>query len=205
MDNPEELRQIWSKGSGNRKHNLSPQKMNEIMSRESESLIDKINKTAQADQRALPFVAILVVGALAWSGFYSFAVFLTGVYALLYLYNERMLKRLGQVELKDDVLAYLTGFRRMTATMIRHYTWVIGLATLLIGVPMILFSVEVAGIPTDKFMSPENRQANLAILAFCTLLFSGICMLGYRLSVRVLYGQKLRKIDEMIADLSEEV
>ncbi|GAB3823957.1 hypothetical protein [Pontibacter rugosus] len=205
MDNTDEFKSIWSKGSGKQQMNLSPQKMNEMMHRESENLIDKINKTARADQRALPFVAIVVVAALVWLGFYSFAIFLTGVFALLYFYNEKMLKRLQQVELQDNVLAYLTDFRSMATTMIRHYTWVIGLATLLIGVPMLLFSVEVAGIPMEEFLSPESRQASLILLALCTLLFSGICILGYRLSVRMLYGQKFRKIDEMIADLSREV
>ncbi|GHA66228.1 hypothetical protein [Pontibacter akesuensis] len=205
MDSTDDFKNIWNKGFQINEPNLSTQKMNEMRNRESENLIEKINKTARADQRALPFVALVVVGLLALFGYYSFALFLAGVFTALYLYNETMLQKLAQVELKDSVLKYLVDFRTVANTMVRHYTWVVGLGTLLIGVPMLLFSIEVAGVPMEEFLSPASRQASLLLLAICTLLFSVLCALGYRLSVRMLYGQKLQKIDEMIAGLKTEV
>lgn len=199
----QEIKKVWEQGFRNQQIDINQQEINEIMKRKSGNLIDKIRQTARADQKSLPFVALLLGAVLTVMDHLSYAIFLVLLLAALYIFNVRMIKRLEAVEVKEDTLSYLTDFRNLLMYMKRSYTKVIGLGLLLCGLPLFLFFLEVGGIDLQEAFSVEKRNFTLVLMLVMVFLFPVAGILAYRFSTNVLYGTKLKQLDTMIAELDE--
>jgi hypothetical protein len=72
---------------------------------------------------------------------------------------------------------------------------------LLCAVPLFLFSIEVAGISLEEAFAVENRGLSFIFMLIMVVLSPLIGVGAYHLSTKILYGRKLKHINERIAEL----
>lgn len=199
----QDIKKMWEQGFRNQQVTINQQEINKIMKRKSGNLVERIRQTAKADQKSLPFVALLLAGVLGVMGFVSFAIFLGLLLTALYFFNAGMIRKLEGVEVKDDTFSYLTDFRNLLMYMKRYYTRLIGFGMLLLAIPLFLFFIEATGTTLQEAFAAEKRSFTLVLMLVMVLLFPAAGVFAYRLSTKVLYGTKLKRLDAMIAELGE--
>lgn len=200
MDN--DLKKIWEQGSRHYKINLQQEEINKIMKRKSENIVEKIKGTIQKDQKAYPYVAAVLVALLLLFGYYGFGIYLSVVFGVLYYLNVKMIKKLYTLEIKENTLQYLLGIRSLFSYAKTYYTRLLGFGMPLIAIPVLIITLDVSGIPMDRFYSLETPKL-LALLVVLVVPFSLIGIAAYRASTEAMYGKDLKRIDKIIEELSE--
>lgn len=199
----DDMKKVWQQGFRHQKTELQQHEINSIMKRKSEDIIEKIKRTLKKDQKAYPFVATLVVLPLLFFGHYYFAIFMVVVFAALYFLNMKMIKKLYAIEIKDSTLQYLLSIRSLFRYANVYYTRLLGIGMPLVAIPFILFVLELSGIGLEHFFSYQDPWHGVGILLGLAVVFSFIGISSYRLSTEALYGKDLKRIDEIIEELSE--
>ena len=203
MDN-KDIEKMWKEGFQHQKVDISQEQINKIMKAKSINLVGKIKSTAKIDHySALVFIP-LIVGFTFYFGYYWIGVILGLAIAALFIQNSIMLRKLDKIEFKDSTLHYLAEFRAFIKFMKRYYTRLIIFGGWIIMIPSFLFGFQLAGPPLEDVLSSVSSFL-LIVVVLVLLVLSALSGVGiYRLVSKLMYGKKLKKIDEMIAELSEE-
>ena len=200
----QDIKKVWEQGFRKQQVNLSQEEINQIRKRKSANLIEQIRQTAKADQKTTPFIVLVVVGAFVFFGYIGFGIFLGLLLTALYFLGGRMIKKMEAVEIKESTLAYVTEFRDLLMYMKGYYIRLIGFGMLLLAIPLFLLFIEVTGTPLQEAFAAENRSVSFLFMLIGLILFPASGVFAYLLSTKILYGKKLKRLDEMIADLNKE-
>lgn len=200
MDNSD-IEKMWKAGFQHQKVNFSQEQMNTIMKGKSKNLIGRIKTTAKIDHYSTPILAALILIPTFYYEYYVLGTVIALVLLGLFIQNSIMLKKLEKVEFKDSTLSYLTEFRAFINYMKRYYTRLLAFGAPFITVPAFLLGFQLAGASFEDLWFSENMAVNAGLLIIFVIVsaFAGIVI--YRLATKILYGKKLRKLDELIADL----
>ena len=100
----------WNEAFINEQSLIAP-KINDIYNQKSKSVINKIRRTYEFDNKGLlPMAGIVVIGGILLSetiiGAYGAFLILS-----LYFFNTRLLKRFKTIDVKSDNLTYLKNYR----------------------------------------------------------------------------------------------
>lgn len=200
MDNSD-IEKMWKKGFQHQKVNINQEQMNKIMKGKSKNLVGRIKTTAKIDHYSTPILAALILTPTFYFEYYVLGTVIALVLLGLFIQNSIMLKKLDKVEFKDSTLIYLTEFRAFINYMKRYYTRLLAVGAPFLTVPAFLLGFQLSGASYENLWFSENMAVN-AGLVVVYLIFSGLAAICfYHLGTKVLYGKKLRKLNEMIADL----
>lgn len=203
MENPE-IEKMWKQGFQHQQVDISQEEINNIRRRKSKNLIGKIKETAKADHYALLGGTIVPVAFLFYMEYYGFGIYLLVMLGALFLQNSILLKKLDRVELRDSTLDYLLEFRSAINYLQRYTGRLLSFGLPLLVVPSFMAGLELSGVPWESFFFSEDQVVRFAILLGFILAITIGAPWVYRLSVKLLYGKKLSRLDEMITDLESQ-
>ena len=198
------IEKIWNEAFVNEDTLIAP-KINDIYNQKSKSVINKIKRTYEIDNKGLiPMAIIVAVGMAFFSnaiiGFYGAFLILC-----LYFFNKNLLKKFKTIDVKSDNLTYLKEYKNtiniiMKATK-KLFAFAIPLAVLSIFI--LTFSVKENSFLT-KFISSETSFIQVIGIGFITALtFSIIGIIVYTISTKILYGTHISKLDNIIKEMEE--
>lgn len=194
------IESIWTKGFLKEEDLVAP-KINNLYQRKSSLLIEKLKRTYKADNKS-----ILPLAALSIIGFGFFGHLPTGLYVMslligMFFLNKKKLESLERISINSTSYNYLLEYRKMFMQIKSFYTRLLGIGLPLAG--LIGFSLFFWDSPAlQEFLQLKAFQITGILLAL-SLVLSGIGILSYRLSLSLIYGSFVQKLEEMISDMKE--
>lgn len=206
------IESIWKEGFSQQDTLLAP-KLNNLYSKKSIHFIDrftrmfKINLVAIGIFAGILWIASLVAG-IPWVGAYLSLLFLS-----LVAFGKPELDKLAQIDKTQSSFHYLVEFDSWLKGIIRLYTkiykvfyplfflglvgavWVSGLGTVMLEKIIQKFP----GIYLYQGV-PVVWGATVVVMTVLLFIFGGKI---YQLDMKLTYGNALRKLDEMLADIAE--
>jgi hypothetical protein len=196
------IEKIWNEAFINEESLIAP-KINDLYNQKSKSIINKIKRTYQFDNKGLlPMAGIVTIGGILLSetiiGLYGTLLILA-----LYVFNTRLLKRFETIDIKSDNLNYLKSYRRIISSITRSTK-----KLFIFGLPLAIMSIFALAffLKEDSFLaryiSEDTSVLQVlgigALIAVCT---SIICTVVYIISTRMLYGTLFSKLDDLIIEM----
>jgi len=191
---------IWTKGFL-KEETLAAPRINNLYQKKSKLLIEKLKRTYRIDNRSIIPLAILSI-----IGFSAVGQFFLGLYVMalmlgMFLLNKKKLASLERISIDTTSYEYLLKYREMFLQLKRFYTGLLGF-----GLPI----AAIIGYIIFFWNSPAlNGFLQLKVIYIIGLLLglslflSALGVTAYRLSLKLIYGGFIQKLDEMIADMNE--
>jgi len=191
---------IWTKGFL-KEETLAAPRINNLYQKKSKLLIEKLKRTYRIDNRSIIPLAILSI-----IGFSAVGQFFLGLYVMalmlgMFLLNKKKLASLERISIDTTSYEYLLKYREMFLQLKRFYTGLLGF-----GLPI----AAIIGYIIFFWNSPVlNGFLQLKVIYIIGLLLglslflSALGVTAYRLSLKLIYGGFIQKLDEMIADMNE--
>lgn len=195
------IENIWSKGFLN-SNELKAPKINNLYNRKSALVIEKIKKSYKLDMKLGIIIIALSVIAFSYFALYITAIYTAIVFTLLFLYNESIMKSLNAINITTNSFDYLTTYRNKLHESIRKTYFLMGVFFPLVLLLGYYVSYNESGI-YEKVMMKFGTLSNSIILLSSYLILSVIMLLAYFLSLKLLYGSSLKKLDDIITDVEE--
>ncbi|TVZ57139.1 hypothetical protein OD91_2446 [Lutibacter sp. Hel_I_33_5] len=196
------IEKIWNE-SFIKEDSLVIPKVNDLYNQKSKSIIDKIKRTYEIDNKSL--LPLALVFAIVMSVFSNAII---GIYAsflmvLLYFYNRNLLNNFNNIDIKSDNLTYLKNYKNVinsiTKSSKKLVVFIIPIAILSIFV--ITFYVKEKSF-LNKFISNETKFIEiLGIGSLIVLITSIIAFTVFSISTKVLYATHLNKLDMIISEI----
>lgn len=201
----QDIKKVWEQGFRKQQVNLSQEEINQIRKRKSVNLVGKIKGTTKMDHYATLFIIPVIIAVTFYFGYYWLGIVWGLAIVGLFIQNAILLRKLDKIELKDSTRDYLMEFRAFIEFMKKYSTRLLVFGGWIIIGPALLLGFQLAGPPIEVIFSPDKLV--LSIVFLCVFLISSalIGVGAYRLVTKLMYGKKLKKIDEMIAELGGEL
>jgi hypothetical protein len=196
------IEKIWTEAFINEQSLIAP-KINNLYNQKSKSVIEKIRRTYEIDNKGLlPMAVILVIGMSIFSeaiiGIYGATLILC-----LYFYNQRLLNQFKTVDIKSDNLTYLKKYRgvitAITKSTKRLFVFAIPMAVL--SIFAIVYTIKEKSF-LSKFISTDTTFIEfLGIGLAIAITVSIIGILVFKLSTKILYASLISKLDAIIKEM----
>ncbi|TCI85174.1 hypothetical protein [Tenacibaculum sp. M341] len=196
------IEKIWNESFIKEESFIAP-KINDLYNKKSKSVINKIKRTYEIDNKGLIPMAILVL-----IGMIAFSEFIIGIYGsfliiCLYFFNKRLLSRFETIDIKLDNLSYLKKYQSIVASIIKSTK-----KLFMFGLPVAVMSIFILAyfIKEDSFLSNVLLNELTFIEAMgiglgMTVFMSILCTIVYTISTNLVYGRQLRKLNEIISEM----
>jgi len=180
---------------------LAP-KIQDLYTRKSQLTTAKIERTMKRDIWSIWLLIALVLGGLGYAGHWLFggavALFLAG----LFFYNRRLLHYLQSIRLETEVEAYVEQYLAALRKIIRHTSRLMVWGMAPAATACIFYWWYATGTGSIQTFGQEEPGWKMALLALGFWGFMALYSWGvYRLVTFFLYGRKIRKLKEVLADL----
>ncbi|XRE43911.1 hypothetical protein ACIVBQ_002115 [Tenacibaculum discolor] len=180
-------------------------KINDIYNKKSKSVINKIRRTYEFDNKGLlPMAGIVVIGGVLLS---ETIIAAYGAFLILslYFFNTRLLKRFKTIDIKSDNLTYLKNYRRVINSVSKATK-----KLFIFAIPLAIVSIFALayGVKEQSFLSNyiSSETSFLGILGVGLMVAIATAMIGYfvyTISTKVLYHSLISKLDDIIKELEE--
>lgn len=196
------IEKIWNEAFIDEQSLIAP-RINNLYNQKSKSIINKIKRTYEFDNRGLlPIAGIVAIGGILLSetiiGLYGTILILC-----LYYYNTKLLSRFSNLDVKSDNLTYLKNYRKVVKS--------VSLATkrmFIFVIPFVVLSIFILAffVKEKSFLSRFIKEGTtfleiIGIGGLVALIFSIIAMLAFKLSTKLLYGTLFSKLDDLINEI----
>ena len=120
---------------------------------------------------------------------------------LLFFLNKKQLKSLDEITINTNNYQYLISYRKAIKRIISFTTKLIGFGLPLVVFPAYWFFFKETDV-SQKFFTLPSYSIVLIVISI-GLFLSALGILIYRLSTKIIYGNLITKLNEMIADMEE--
>lgn len=180
-------------------------KINDIYNQKSKSVINKIKRTYEFDNKGLlPMAGIVVIGGILLS---ETIIAAYGAFLILslYFFNTRLLKRFKTIDVKSDNLTYLKNYRSVINSVSKATK-----KLFIFAIPLAIVSIFALayGVKEQSFLSNyiSSETSFLGTLGVGLMVAIATAMIGYfvyTISTKVLYHSLISKLDDIIKELEE--
>jgi len=194
----------WNEAFVNEQSLIAP-KINDIYNQKSKSVINKIRRTYEFDNKGLlPMAGIVVIGGILLS---ETIIAAYGAFLILslYFFNTRLLKRFKTIDVKSDNLTYLKNYRRVINSVSKATK-----KLFIFAIPLAIVSIFALayGVKEQSFLSNyiSSETSFIGILSIGLMVAIATAMIGYfvyTISTKVLYHSLISKLDDIIKELEE--
>ncbi|NVK09383.1 MAG: hypothetical protein HWD89_10035 [Tenacibaculum sp.] len=194
----------WNEAFVNEQSLIAP-KINDIYNQKSKSVINKIRRTYEFDNKGLlPMAVIVVIGGILLS---ETIIAAYGAFLILslYFFNTRLLKRFKTIDVKSDNLTYLKNYRRVINSVSKATK-----KLFIFAIPLAIVSIFALayGVKEQSFLSNyiSSETSFIGILSVGFMVAIATAMIGYfvyTISTKVLYHSLISKLDDIIKELEE--
>lgn len=196
------IEKIWNDAFIDEQSLIAP-KINDIYNQKSKSIINKIKRTYEFDNKGLLTIAgIVLIGGILLSetiiGLYGTFLILS-----LYFFNSRLLKRFDKIDIQSDNLSYIKNYRSViksvTGATKKLFVFAIPLAVLSIFI--VAFYVKETSF-LSRFISKDTTLLQfIGVGIIIAISLSIISRIAFKISTKILYGTLVSKLDDTIKEL----
>ncbi|QXP59749.1 hypothetical protein [Olleya sp. HaHaR_3_96] len=193
------IENIWENGFKN-PEDLKVDKVFNYYEKKSNLLIEKLQRTYQLDNKSLLPMAVVLGLGLSVYGHIILGLYVMGLLITLFFYNKKILYLFEDIKISNSNYEYLVSYRSTIKRTIKSTTRVVGLIFPLLILPGYwLFYKNTAFYISvlDKF---SGIQLIMMIFS-AVIVFAFLFIFIYRVSTKVLYGNYMNQLDNMIKDL----
>lgn len=191
---------IWTKGFLTEEELTAP-KINNLYRKKSRLLIEKLRRTYRIDNKSILPLAILAVVGFSVAGHIILGVYIMTLMLFMFFLNKKMLTSLESISINSTSYDYLLEYRKMFFQLKKFYIRLLGLGLPVAGmVGYYLFFRN--SLVLHDFLQLDPVYIMGIILGIAVAL-SALGISAYLLSLKVVYGRFIQKLDEMIADMEE--
>ena len=198
------IEKLWNESFFNEQSLVAP-KINDLYNQKSKSIISKIKRTYEIDNKGLiPIAALVFIISIVFSQ-YIIGVYGTILILGLYFFNKKLLNRFNTIDIKSDNLTYLKNYRTIidsVSTATKNIFMYI--------IPLVVLSIFILGYLIkdtsflDRFISKDTAFIEVlgigAVVAFTVFV---IAMIVFKISTKILYGTLVSKLDDIIKEIEE--
>ena len=198
------MEKIWNEAFSKEEALIAP-KINNLYNQKSKSVISKIKRAYEIDNKGLiPMAVIVAVGMTLFSeaiiGFYG--AFLI---VCLYFFNKNLLKKFKTIDVTSDNLTYLKKYKNIINVIMKAtkklFVFAIPLAVL--SIFALAFTIKEKSF-LSKFISSDTSF--LKIIAVGLLVAVVVSIIGrvvYTISTKILYAGLISKLDAVIIEMED--
>ena len=190
---------IWTKGF--LKEPLDAPKINNLYQKKSQLLIEKLKTTYRTDNRSIIPLAIMAV-----IGFSLVDHMIVGLYVMvlmmgMFFLNKKKLASLQKISIDTTSYEYLLEYREMFLQLKSFYTRLLGIGVPFAGILGYLLFFWNSPILND-FLKMKVIYI-VGILLALSIILSVLGVFAYRISLKLIYGGFIQRLEDMIADMTE--
>ncbi|CAL2103594.1 conserved membrane protein of unknown function [Tenacibaculum sp. 190130A14a] len=198
------IEKIWNEAFIDEQSLIAP-KVIDIYNQKSKSIINKIKRTYEFDNKGLlPMAGIVIIGGILLSetiiGAYGAFLILC-----LYVFNTKLLSRFNTIDVKSDNLTYLKNYRSIitgiTNATKKLFIFAIPLAVLSIFI--LAYNIKETSF-LSKFISNDTTLLQMGGIGLLVAIAVGIIGLAvFTISTKIVYGTLISKLDDVINEIEE--
>ena len=194
------IENIWTEGFL-KEEKLAAPRINNLYQRKSKLLVEELKRTYKVDNRSIiPLALISVIGfsivGHVLLGFYFMILMLA-----MFFLNKKKLRSLEEININTTSYDYLIKYRRMFFQLKRFYTRLLGFG--LPGAGIIGYYLFFRNSSVLEKILQLKPLYIVAIVLALSFILAAIGILSYLLSLKLIYGKFIRRLDDMIADMEE--
>lgn len=194
------IEQIWNNGFLKDDKLLVP-KINNLYKKKSKLLIEKLKRTYTIDNKSIIPLAVVFFAASVFFEHYLLGIYITVLMFAMFFLNRKKLRELEKISILNCNYDYLLEYRQMLKAIKSFYTKLLALGMPIAG--MIGYYLYYRNTPMfDKFLM-QDLWLQLSIILGIVILLALIGTGAYLITTGMVYGRFLKKINELIADMSE--
>ncbi len=196
------IKKIWDESFVNEDSLIAP-KINDLYNQKSKSIINRIKRTYEFDNKGLIPMAILILIVMTAISEYIIGTYAAFLIISLFFFNKKLLSKFETLDIKSDTLTYLKEYRAITVAITKAtkklFVFILPLAVLSIFV--IAFFIKEQSF-LSKFISKDMSFLQIfGIGLLVAVTISLICNAVYAISTRLLYGTLFSKLDDIIKEM----
>lgn len=196
------IEKIWSESFINEQSLIAP-KINDLYNQKSKSLISKIKRTYEIDNKGLIPIAILVFVVTLILSEIIIGLYGTFLIVALYFYNKSLLSRFNTIDIKTDNLTYLKNYRTIISSVVKStrklFIFILPIAVL--SIFTIAYFIKEKSF-LSKFISEDTTFLQVfGIGIIMAISLALICNIVYALSTKLVYGGMISKLDDIINEI----
>ena len=194
------IERIWTKGFLKEEALVAP-RINNLYQKKSALLIEKLKSTYRTDNKSIIPMAILAVIGFGVAGHLFTGLYVMVLMIGMFFLNRQKLASLERISIETSSYEYLLEYKEMFLKLKTFYTRLLGFGLPVAGIAGYLLFFWNSPLLHD-FLQLKTIYI-LGILIGVGLLLSAIGVVAYRLSLKLVYGRFIQKLEEMIADMEE--
>ncbi|CAM1361317.1 conserved membrane hypothetical protein [Tenacibaculum litoreum] len=194
----------WNEAFINEQSLIAP-KINDIYNQKSKSVINKIKRTYEFDNKGLlPMAGIVVIGGILLSetiiGAYGAFLILS-----LYFFNSRLLKRFNSIDVKSDNLTYLKNYRSVINSVSKatKKLFVFAIPLAIVSIFALAYAVKEKSFLSNYISSDSSFLEIIGVGLIVAIVTGIIGFVVYNISTRILYHSLISKLDDIIKEMEE--
>lgn len=191
---------IWTKGFL-KEESLAGPRLNNLYQKKSKLLIEKLKRTYRTDNQSIIPLALVAIIGFGLAGHIIVGVYVMTLMLGMFFLNKKKLASLEKISIDTTSYEYLIEYREIFLQLKNFYTQLLGL-----GLPVAAitgYALFFRNAPLLHDFLQLKVIYIIGILLGLSLVLSGLGILAYRLSIKLIYGRFIQKLEEMIADMEE--
>ena len=192
------IENIWKEGFESEKNFKLPV-VKDLYNQKSKLIIERIKATSKKDNISIIPIAILLFSLFVFLGKTLLGAYIGFLLVLLFFLNKKMLKKLDQLKVSSNTYQYLTEYHSKLKEIQRFYTNLLGIGLPVVIIPGYWMYFQGTSIMSG-FMSLD-LIFQIIISMVTAVLLSALGVVGYKLSVQVLYAKSITRLEEIIHDM----
>lgn len=194
------IENIWKDGF-KAEGSLSAPVISNLYQKKSKLIIDKIRTTSKKDNLSLIPVGLLLILVFVFIGKALLGAYIGVLIFSLFLLNRRNLSKLNKLNVTTNTYEYLIEFQLRLKELQIFYTRLLGIGLPLLIVPGYLLYFQ--GTALMRSLKNLDFEIQALIILLVSLTLSGIGVLSYKLSTRIIYAGLMARLDDIISDMKE--
>lgn len=196
------IEKIWNESFIDDESLIAP-KINDLYNQKSKSIINKIKRTYEIDNKGLIPIAILTLVLSA-----IFSEIIIGLYGSflimsLYFFNRGLLNRFNTIDIKTDNLTYLKKYKAIIFSIIKstRKLFIFGLPIAVMSIFILSYYIGEKSFLSGFIIKDLSIFKTLSIGFIIMVTISIICTVVYTISTKLLYGKFFNQLNEIISDI----
>ncbi|WP_299669385.1 hypothetical protein [uncultured Polaribacter sp.] len=195
------IENIWIKGFMNTEKLQIPKVVN-LYNKKSDLLLEKIKHTYSKDNKSVLYIAAFFGIIFSLFGYILLGLYGMSLMIAMYFLNKKMLKNLENIPIINDNYQYLKAYRIAIKKIIAATTKLLGFGFPLVVIPGYWLFFRNTEMYTSMMDKIEPLNLFLGVVAFA-ILISFLGILIYKLTTKLVYGNQLQRLNDLINDMEE--
>ncbi|WP_299121901.1 hypothetical protein [uncultured Tenacibaculum sp.] len=198
------IEKIWTEAFINEQSLIAP-KINNLYNQKSKSIINKIKRTYEIDNKGLIPMAIIVVIGMTLLSEVIIGLYAAFLILCLYFFNSNLLKKFKDIDVKSDNLSYLKQYRYIISIIMKSTKklFVFAIPAAVLSIFILAYNLKEKSF-LSKFISSDTSLLKMISVGFLiAVCVSVIGFVVYNISTKILYATQISKLDDLIKEMDQ--